>query len=289
MNNQSLEQYIKATLHKNTVSRYLYEINNFLQTNPQAPFYSYSDIVKYFEGISYRYANVATRNRILSSIKQYYNYLVLSGRRNDHPCKTFYIKQKKSQIQTQDLFSMEEMQLLMTRPNRYKNLEVRNKVIISLLIYQGLTSDEITKLNISNVDLDNGVIHIKASAKISARTLELHITQISFLYTYIHEIRLHSPYSENCNRLLLGKQGGGITIDGIFTVIEPLKGLFPDRTLNPEKIRLSVISHWLNERKLPVEQVMDLSGQKWPSSVMMYKKINIEEQQMLINKFHPFR
>lgn len=77
-------------------------------------------------------------------------------------------------------------------------------------------------------------------------------------------------------------------IYGMFSlVIETLKPLFPDRNLNPERIRMSVISYWLNDKKFPVKQVMDLSGQKWPSTVMQYKKINVEEQRELINKFHP--
>lgn len=91
------------------------------------------------------------------------------------------------------------------------------------------------------------------------------------------------------NRFTLNKLGEkhGITVSALFAVIETLKPLFPDRSLNPERIRMSVISHWLNDKRLPVEQVMDLSGIKWASSVMMYKKINEAEQREIVNKFHP--
>jgi hypothetical protein len=57
--------------------------------------------------------------------------------------------------------------------------------------------------------------------------------------------------------------------------------------LSPKKIRMSVISHWVNVRKIPIEDVMKLSGHKWPSSVEMYRRKDAEEQKMLINKFHP--
>ncbi|PLX01099.1 MAG: hypothetical protein C0594_14350 [Marinilabiliales bacterium] len=67
-------------------------------------------------------------------------------------------------------------------------------------------------------------------------------------------------------------------------MIEPLKSLFPDRNLNPQRIRMSVISYWLNVRKIPTEDVMLLSGQKWPSSVEMYRVEDSEEQRKTINK-----
>ena len=288
MGTHTIEQYIRASHTEKTAKCYLFEINNFISTNSRARYYKHVDIVRYIEELGAKYPAVATRTRILASIKKYYDYLLFTGKRTDHPCRKLYIKVKKTAIQTQDLFSMEELQLLYMRPNRYRYLDIRNKVIISLLIYQALTSDEIINLNISNVDLDIGTIFIKASRKISGRILELDKSQILLLDTYINEIRLQMKRTDTI-RLILSKLGDSITVDGIHSIFEPLKHLFHNKTLNPEKIRMSVISYWLNDRKIPLEHVMDMSGIKWASSVMMYKKINIDEQHELINRYHPLR
>jgi integrase/recombinase XerD len=62
----------------------------------------------------------------------------MSGYRSDHPCKRLNVKIKGNQtIQVQDLFSSAELQLLLERENRYQYLDVRNNVMLSLLIYQG--------------------------------------------------------------------------------------------------------------------------------------------------------
>lgn len=287
---QTLEQFILAGHSPSTTANYLYEIKNFIKTQPKARYLKYMDVIKYFAELVNKYPNVNTRIRILSAIKQYYNYLIFANKRSDHPCKSFCIRRKRTQIQIQNLFSMEELQMLMNRENRYENLGTRNKVIISLLIYQALTSAEIINLNVSNIDLDTGTIKIKASRNISGRTLYLNKSQIKLFDTYINDIRLKIKRTDT-NRLILNKlgQAHGITIDGIFAVIEPLKSLFPDKILNPERIRMSVISHWLNDKKLPIEIVMDLSGQKWPSSIMMYKRIDVEEQRKIINRYHPLK
>lgn len=90
----------------------------------------------------------------------------------------------------QDLLSSPELQLLLERENRYKQLNVRNNVLLSLLIYQGLTSDEIIRLNVKDIDLDNGTIYIKASIILNKRTLELVSKQMILFSNYINETRL---------------------------------------------------------------------------------------------------
>jgi integrase/recombinase XerD len=92
---------------------------------------------------------------------------------------------KRTQMQFQDLFTPGELESLLNRESRYENLRLRNKIIISLLIYQGLTSDEITRIDLDNIDLDKMSIYIKGSAKLSSRTLKLHQVQKEYIETYL--------------------------------------------------------------------------------------------------------
>lgn len=288
MKKQTLEQYVRAAHTTQTADNYLYVISNFLSIHPDARKFQYMDLVQYFDKLTIRYPKVTTRTRMLAAIKKYYDFLLHTGRRIDHPCRKLTIKRKKTAIQTQDLFSMNELQLLYTRPNRYKNLDVRDRVLFSFLLQQALSSHELADLNITNIDLDKGEVHIKASAKISGRILPLNVSQIALLIRYLNETR-PAMIKSKTNKLIISKAGNGMSVDSIHAVFEPLRMLFPGRTMNPERIRMSVISYWLNDRKMPVEQVMELSGLKWASSVMQYKKIDIAEQSKLINRFHPLR
>lgn len=135
--------------------------------------------------ISLKQSNGQYRVVILSAIKKYYDYLVMAGYRTDHPCKRLNIKIKSNQaIQVQDLFNSMELQLLMERENRYKHLDVRNNVLLSLLIYQGLASDEIIRLTVKDIDLDNGTIHVKGSKNLNKRTLEMVSKQMILFSNY---------------------------------------------------------------------------------------------------------
>ena len=172
------------------------------------------------------------------------------------------------------------------RENRYKHLETRNKVLIGLMIYQGLTSDELTRLTIANIDLDKGTVYIKGSKNLAQRELELKSPQTLMLYKYINEDRPHLLKSTT-DKLLVGTRGVGISTDAIHSMVEQLKSLFPDTRLSPQTIRQSVICNWLNKDKIAIEHVQQMAGHKYPSSTMKYQKKDADEQRKLINKFHP--
>lgn len=287
MTKLSLELYLKQNFTTKTAESYLYTINHFLKTNPKAKRFKYQDIVSYMEEVSRKQTNIQYRIRILSAIKKYYDYLVMAGLRTEHPCKQLTIKNKQNQsVQVQDLFTSEELQLLLTRENRYQFLDSRNSVLLSLLIYQGLTSEELTELKVKDIDLDEGTIYIKASTNQNRRILELLHKQIMVFSKYLNEIR---PELLQCttDKLLLSKLGKPISVDGIHAIIEPLKPLFPERNLNPKTIRMSVICNWLNEKKIQLEKVQELAGHKWPGTTEKYIKVDSLQQREMINKFFP--
>lgn len=287
MQNIKLEDYLKQHLSVKTTESYMYTINHFIKTNPKAKRYKFQDILNYMDEVSQKQTNIQYRVRILSAIKQYYNYLVFVGVRNENPCKKINIKTKNNHaIQTQDLFTSEELELLLQRENRYWFLELRNQVLLSLLIYQGLASDEIASLELKDIDLDLGTVYIKASKNLNRRTLGLKPKQIKPLIEYMDEVR-PKMLMTTTNKLILNKLGKPISIDGVGSVIDSLKGLFPDRKLNPQTIRMSVICNWLNEKEYSLEKAQNLAGHKWIGTTEKYFKSDAKNQRELINRYFP--
>lgn len=287
MTKLSIEDYLNQQYSKKTVDSYLFAINHFLNLNPKAKRYKYQNIVSYMDDINKKDCSIQYRVSILSAIKKYYDFLIMHGYRNDHPCKRLNIKIKGNQsIQVQDLFSSEELQLLLNRENRYENLDTRNNVLLSLLIYQGLSCSEIERLQTKDVDLDTGTIYIKASANLNRRTLELVPKQMILFYKYLNETR-PKLIRTTTDKLIISKVGKPISIDGINAMIQPLKALFADRNLNPRTIRMSVICNWLNERKMNLERVQELAGHKWPGTTEKYIKVDAVNERELINRFFP--
>ncbi|WP_317168255.1 tyrosine-type recombinase/integrase [Flavobacterium silvaticum] len=275
---------------KASAANYLHTINHFLKMHPKAKRYNYLDLVEWLAGVRNQDKTVQTAIRELSAIKKYYQYLIWSGQRNDDPSQTLTVKQGgQHQIQFQDLFTSSELELLLNRENRYRDLLDRNKVLLSLLIYQGLTSDEVIRLNVRNIDLDNGLVKVKASPKLRERTLKLQPQQILLFERYITQTRdrMMKRKAVKTSKLILNKLGDPITVEGIFAVTEQLKALFPERKLNPRTIRMSVIANWMNEKKMPLEAVQEMAGHNWPSSTEKYLKVDSNQQRELINRYFP--
>lgn len=284
----SFEKYLHQMGHtKTTVKSYLFANKVFLLDNPNPENFTYKDVVNYLNAKSQDYDNSNTKVYLLNGMKKYFDYLVEIGRRDDHPCKNFHLRNlRKREVIHQDLFTSAELELLMDREERYADLKQKNQVITSLLIYQGLNSAEIAALNLSHIDLDAGTVFVKASKKISQRHLELNNRQYRLFDRYLNEGR-KNLLREDTNAFILGKLGKRITVDDVHYIVSTAKGLFPDRNLTPAAIRQSVIANWLNEKKIPLEQAQIMAGQKWISTTQRYRQANMEEEREMMNKWFP--
>jgi integrase len=234
----TFKQYLQHIGHsETTIKSYLYTVDIFLYLSPGAEKFKYKDILDYMSEKGKHY----DRNR---------------------------------DVIHADLFTSQELELLIEREERYPALKLNNQVLTSLLIYQALTAGEIAALKVEHIDLDKGTVYVKESRTLAKRYLELQPKQYRLIDRYIH-------------KLVLGKLGTPITTDDINYIVSTFKLLFPDRNLNSKTIRQSVIANWLNEKKIPLEQVQLMTGQKWISTTAKYRQTSVEEQRTLINKFHP--
>jgi len=281
-----LEQYLNDRHTTATAKRYLRDIEIYRKEVPGHKVATYSEIMDYIGQLRKKYENPETIKCTLHGIKKYYAWLVATGQRNDHPCRFLNLKDKKGKrVQLQDLFTPEELEKLLDRKERYRDLKVRNQIIIGLLIYQGITTGELTRIELKDINLDTGEIYIKSSAKLGSRTLKLKPKQILPLHQYIHEIRPKLLRSKT-EKLVINKLGNAETGEQISYLVSTFKHLFPERNLNPKTIRQSVITNLLKAgNDLRVVQVF--AGHKHPSATENYKQANVEQLKKLVEKHHP--
>jgi len=281
-----LEDYLMQKHTPATAKRYLRDIEIYQNEEANHQTATYSDIMEYLGKLRKKYQNPETIKTILHGIKKYYAFLVATGQRNDHPCRFINLKDKKGKrVQLQDLFTPEELEKLLDRKERYRDLKVRNQVIIGLLIYQGITTGELTRIELKDINLDTGEIYIKSSSKLNSRTLKLKPKQILPMHQYIHEIR-PELLKVQTDQLIINKLGNAETGYQIHYLVGTFKHLFPERNLNPKTIRQSVITNLLKAgNDLRVVQVF--AGHKYPSATENYKQANVEQLKKLVAKYHP--
>jgi integrase/recombinase XerD len=190
-------------------------------------------------------------------------------------------------IQLQDLFSTEELEVLLNRAERFNNLTYRNKVLMSLLVYQALHPQEIAALQTGNINLEAGTVHIIATAKASGRELSLKPNQILLFYQYIQEIRPRLLKGRGTDKLLIGQRGQPMPAEDITKHVKrSFAGLYPGRTVNAQTIRQSVIANFLKQGH-DLSIVQAFAGHKYPSTTERYRQNEIETLKAAIDKYHP--
>jgi integrase/recombinase XerD len=289
----NLLDYLQTRYTTKTAKAYKREIEIFIGNYPEANKALYKDLIHYMGRLRNRYSNAKTINRIVSSIKAYYDFLNYTGKRKDNPSKAIRLRDKQSRdIQLQDLFTPEELESLLNRKERYNPLEYRNKVLMSFLIYQAVLPRELAGITTDDINLEQGTVYIKATTKTNARTLQLKPNQIMLLYHYINEVRLKllkkTQNQETEKTLLISHRGNPETVSSLVSHVKRMKHKFTGRTLNMQTIRQSVITNLLKAgNDLRIVQVF--AGHKYPSTTEKYKQTNVEALQSAINQHHPIR
>jgi integrase/recombinase XerD len=283
---ETITTYLQQKFTPYTAKRYERDILQFIEEMDAPQTATQLEITAYIGKQRERYNNPQTLQVVLCAIKQYYQFLVDTRSIQKHPCKYLKLKDKLTKdIQLQDFFSAEELALLLQRKERYQDLKYRNKVILSLLIFQGLTTGEITRIQLHQVDLDTAEIFIMPSPMLNGRTLKLKAEQVMWFYKYIHLDR-DKLLQKDTKNLIINKLGNPETGEQISYLVSTCKGLFTDRKLNPRTIRQSVITNLLNEGK-DLRLVQVFAGHKYPSATEKYKQSGSEELKAQILKNHP--
>ena len=296
---KTIENYLEEKYSKSTFSSNLYLIKRFTNYyQNKAETATFKDVLNYIEHLRKNYdLSPKTLRHCLYGVKIYFNYLLEIGKRNDHPCSELFLKDKiDKQIQVDTLYNQETLEKFFEtyQIKKKKYLENRNKIIVSLLIYQALTVSEISNLEVENINLERCEIYIKGSKEITSkspqsRTLPLNAKQILLIYNYLEKDRiklLKYNNKQESNIFILGQYGEKINAHGISKMINEQKP--KTEQIQPMKIRQSVIANLLKkENDTRIVQVF--SGHKRASTTIQYKQTELEILQNAVNNFHPIR
>lgn len=295
----TIKQYLQKKYSKSTLNSNLYNIKRFTDYyGNRAEKATYQDILQYIEHLRKNYdLHPKTLRHCLYGVKIYFNYLLEIGKRKDHPCSELYLKDKISkQIQVDNLYSPETLEQFYESYQIKKKTHLlnRNKIIISLLIYQALTVNEIAELEVQDIDLDKGEIYIKGQTEITtksprSRTLPLQAKQILLIHNYLKNDReklLQFNANPDESRFILGQYGEAIQPHGISRIINENRP--KAEQIQPMKIRQSVIANLLKkENDTRVVQVF--AGHKRASTTVQYKQSELEMLQNAVNEYHPIK
>lgn len=264
--------------------------NNWCKRNHTTPNeIDYKTSLKFIKYITRKGNSKKTINHRLRSIKIYFNYLINEAQRSDNPIENTIVKGVQRNInynlleanELEDLYYSFESENI---KDQYHQLTAkRNKVIVGLLVYQGLNTTDLSNLKIEHLQLNKGKIYVPSTKRSNARTVELKPWQIMECISYVNEVRgqIQKKIDNHSEQLF--------PINTRFTTItyrinKKLKR-YNHKVKDLKQIRASVITNWLKHHNL--RKVQYLAGHRYISSTERYLQDDLENLHEIVNKFHP--
>ncbi len=289
--------------NKNTIrqkSNYTGYFINWLESERLQPEETrYNDLLNFIDYCKLESNSKKHINSKLRSIRNYYEYLKKGNPKIINPAANLNLKgtHKKAISGIIAFEALENLyQTFDTKDNRGK----RNKIILGLLIYQGVTTEELKQLEPNHLKLKEGKIYIPGNRRRNSRKLELKPFQILELHEYLTETRTKilneiteprpTRKPDRINKIQIENQLF-ISINGSENIKNSLLHLFKavqktnPEIQNPKQIRASVITNWLKTYNL--RQVQYFAGHKYVSSTERYQLNNLDNLQSKLEKLHP--
>lgn len=285
-----LREWIEANYSASSVKNYLQLIDRYRSFVNIPETGTYQDVIDYLAHLRSLNKHPKTLRNHLFAIKMYYRFLVDTDQRSDHPCQHLLLKDRINRaVDVQSLYPMEMLETFLDECTDKNPQAIRQKVVVSLLIYQALTAQELVNLNQSDIDLEKAVVKIAGSSKQNGRTLDLKPMQIMLLHKYLNDARekLLIKNSEVQSESLILTRYGKRPLSGTVTAMAN-HGKPKTEHLQPLKIRQSMIAHLLKSgNNLRVVQVF--AGHKRAASTEAYQQSGLEQLKAIIDKIHPLQ
>lgn len=268
----------------NTYDAYTQKFLTWLAAENLAPeTFTYNDLLAYMQHCQDNGITKRTVHGILNMIRHYCNYLIHIKSRTDNPAAGVFIKGLVRKLPV-NILPLETLEQLYQQYSIQLNVDTSKKIMLGLLIYQGITTDEIIRLQKQHIKLNEGRILIKGTKRTNERWLALQAVQIPLLQAYLAA----NKFKEGS---LFIQQKKGVNSPQNITnqvqwMFKQLKQLHPG-IINAQQIRSSVLTHWLKKHSL--REVQYRAGHKYVSSTARYQVGNLEDLQQAIGRHHPLK
>jgi site-specific recombinase XerD len=246
---------------------------------------SYADVLAYMRYCQKNGTTQRTVQNYVNMIRHFYDHLIEQKQTEINPVtgiKVHGIKRKT----LYHIFKPEELHAIY---NSYQDESLkgkRNKIILSLLVYQGAKTEELNKLEVKDVKLKEGKIEIPGGLRSEGRVLRLEPHQVLEFYDYVNNTRkeILTKSGKQTDKLFVSIEGG----DSLDSCMHRL--LFWVRrknklVVNAKQLRASVIVKWLKIYNL--RKVQYMAGHRYISATEAYKQNEMEGLTEEVNQFHP--
>jgi integrase/recombinase XerD len=280
---------VERSLSVNTTLAYLRDLKKLnewsMERNIMAPSELTTVIMREFLHETSTTLNAKSLARLISSLKTFYNYLILEKYLDVSPMEL--IDAPKTSRNLPDSLSVEEIDLLISLIDRSTPEGERNRAIIETLYSCGLRVSELTDLKISDLFFQEGFVKVTGKGN-KQRFVPINDYTIKVINLYRNEIRIHiKADAKSTDTLFLNRRGKKLSRAMIFHIIKEL-AIKSDlgKTVSPHTFRHSFATHLL-ENGADLRSIQMMLGHESITTTEIYMHVDRKHLHKVINDHHP--
>lgn len=268
----------------NTISSYLRDIRQFAEwLDVDVLEANQLNISQYLQFMERDGRSAATISRTLASLKNFYAYLVSSGFCEKTPVADIRVDRGEKKLP--QILTGREIELLLSQPVCVDAKGYRDKAMLEVMYATGMRVSELIDLDLSDVNLDQGVIKCTTSKK--TRVVPLYPAALRALTIYIRDIRESMLASDDETALFVNINGSRMSRQGFWKLLKHYQeAAHIDKEITPHTLRHSFAVHLL-ENGVDLGSLQELMGHCDISSTQMYTHMINQKLKSVYEKCHP--
>jgi len=221
--------------------------------------------------------------RLISSIKSFYNFLVLDGMIKKNPAVN--LSSPKTWLALPKFLTVKEVESLLGQPDEENVRGVRDKAMLELLYATGLRVSELIALRAKNVNLEDGFLLCVGKGG-KERIVPIGNSAAKAVRRYLEESR-DRFIKESSEYLFLSQRGNAFTRQGFWKLLKGYAkkaGLV--QKISPHVLRHSFATHLL-ERGADLRSVQMMLGHSQITTTQVYTHVSRMRLRRVYDKYHP--
>ena len=225
--------------------------------------------------------NKTTAARRLASVRSFLNFLCREGHIKSNPAKL--VTTPKTEKRLPNFLSVDDVFMLMEKPDGIGFLQIRDRAILELLYSSGLRVSEIAELNVDDINTKEGLVKVRGKGK-KERILPIGSKAVDAIKSYTVEKML---LKKKNRAMFLNNRGDQLSDRGIRRIVVKYSRLIGiNGQIGPHTLRHTFASHLL-QAGADLRVIQELLGHASLSTTQKYTHIDITHLMDVYDKAHP--
>jgi len=286
----------EKSLSENTISSYTLDLRKFFSYVEEVKMIpdlkaisenTITDFLVYLNNSGSKFDNKYSGksvSRYISSLKSFFKYLEAEKIVYINPLEN--IDTPRMSRLLPEVLSVEEIDLLLSKPDIKNKLGLRDKALMETMYASGLRVSETINLEISNVFFEEGFIRVFGKGS-KERIVPIGNTALKFITKYINESRILLKNQGSFNYIFLNFRGGKLSRMGILNLIRKycVESGFK-KEIHPHTLRHSFATHLL-QGGADIRIIQEMLGHSDIATTQIYTHIDKDYLIEVHKTFHP--